>query len=36
VLVFIGGQRTAGRNAFRYNPNNLLRGVLELHVEFDS
>ncbi len=25
----------AGRNAFRYNPNILLRGVLELHVEFD-
>lgn len=25
-----------GRNAFRYNPNILLRGVLELHVEFDS
>ena len=26
----------AGRNAFRYDPNILLRGVLELHVEFDS
>ena len=25
----------AGRNAFRYDPNILLRGVLELHVEFD-
>ncbi len=25
-----------GRNAFRYDPNILLRGVLELHVEFDS
>jgi cytochrome P450 len=25
-----------GRNAFRYNTNILLRGVLELHVEFDS
>jgi cytochrome P450 len=25
-----------GRNAFRYNPNILLRGVLELHVEFDA
>ena len=25
----------SGRNAFRYNPNILLRGVLELHVEFD-
>jgi cytochrome P450 len=25
----------AGRNAFRYNPNILLRGVLELHIEFD-
>ncbi len=24
-----------GRNAFRYDPNILLRGVLELHVEFD-
>ena len=26
----------AGRNAFRYAPNMLLRGVLELHIEFDS
>jgi cytochrome P450 len=25
----------AGRNTFRYSPNVLLRGVLELHVEFD-
>ena len=25
-----------GRNAFRYDPNILLRGVLELHVEFDG
>ncbi|WP_293903081.1 cytochrome P450 [Phenylobacterium sp.] len=25
----------AGRNVFRYSPNILLRGVLELHVEFD-
>jgi cytochrome P450 len=25
-----------GRNAFRYNPNILLRGVLALHVEFDA
>jgi cytochrome P450 len=24
-----------GRNAFRYSPNILLRGVLELHIEFD-
>lgn len=26
---------TPGRNAFRYDPNILLRGVLELHIEFD-
>ena len=25
----------AGRNAFRYSPNMLLRGVAELHIEFD-
>jgi cytochrome P450 len=25
-----------GRNAFRYSPNILLRGVLELHIEFDA
>ena len=24
-----------GLNSFRYNPNILLRGVLELHIEFD-
>jgi hypothetical protein len=24
-----------GRNAFRYSPNVLLRGVLELHIAFD-
>jgi cytochrome P450 len=26
----------AGRNSFRYSPNILLRGVLELHIEFDA
>jgi cytochrome P450 len=25
-----------GRNTFRYSPNVLLRGVLELHIEFDT
>ena len=25
----------AGANAFRYSPNILLRGVLELHIAFD-
>jgi len=25
-----------GRNTFRYSPNILLRGVLELHIEFDA
>jgi hypothetical protein len=25
-----------GRNNFRYSPNVLLRGVLELHVAFDA
>ena len=37
ILARLKNPRFAtGRNAFRYDPNILLRGVLELHVEFDS
>lgn len=36
ILARLKNPRFAtGRNAFRYDPNILLRGVLELHVEFD-